>query len=286
MDYAIQVKNLFKNYDGFSLKNVTFDVPKGSIMGFVGQNGSGKTTTIKALLNLIHLDGGKILIENNDSIFGEEKIKEMVGVVFDECCFPESLNIKDIDKIMKGIYEKNWQRSKFFSYTKRFKLPEKKCVKEFSRGMKMKLSIAVALSHDAKILILDEPTSGLDPVIRDEILTILMEFIQDEEHTVLLSSHITSDMEKIADYIIFIHEGSIVLTENKDDLIYNYGIIKCSENDLSYINKDYIIGVRRGYFGCEVLTNCKSKVEKINKPFVIDKANLEDILLFVVKGEK
>lgn len=286
MEYAIQVNNLTKNYHDFSLKDVTFHVPKGSIMGFVGQNGSGKTTTIKSLLNLIQLDGGNILIENNDSIIGEKKIKEIIGVIFDECCFPLSLTIKEIDKIMKAIYAENWQRSHFLSYTKSFKLPQKKPIKEYSRGMKKKLSLAVALSHNAKVLILDEPTSGLDPVTREEILTMLMDFIQDEEHTVFLSSHITSDLEKIADYITFIHEGRIVLTENKDNLIYNYGIIKCSEKDLSYISKDAILGIRRGHFGCEVLTNHKREFEKENMPFVIDKANIEDILLFMVKGGK
>lgn len=280
MANALEVQNISKKYDGFFLKNINITLPKGSIMGFVGENGAGKSTTIKLMLNLIHKDSGEISVLGLDNIKDEKQIKEQIGVVFDESNFPENIKIHDINKIMKNIY-KNWDEAVFSSYTNRFSLPSNKILKEFSRGMKMKLSIAVALSHHAKLLILDEATSGLDPIVRDEILDVFLEFIQDEEHSIFLSSHITSDLEKIADYITFIHKGQIVFSEPKDELLYKYGILKCSASEFEKIDKSIVQGFRKNNFGVEALV----LRNKVSGSHTIDHASIEDIMLFRIKGE-
>lgn len=284
MDYAIELEGVTKNYGKFCLDHVSLKVPKGSIMGFVGENGAGKTTTIKAILNLIHADGGKVKLLGMDSIKDEIKIKEQIGVVFDESYFHDNLFVKDISKIMSHIYKK-WDKNLFEQYISRFKVPREKIVKELSNGMKMKLSIAVALSHDAKLLILDEATSGLDPIIRDEILDIFLEFIQKEDHTIFLSSHITSDLEKIADYITFIHEGKIIFSENKDNLIYNYGVVRCKKEEVKGLKQGNIIGIRENKFGCEVMVNNKKEVEREHRNLIVDNTTIEEIILFKVRGK-
>ena len=210
------------------LKKVDMEVARGEVHALMGENGAGKTTTIKAILNLISVDSGKIQVFGQDHVDKEREIKEQIGVVFDESCFHEQLTAPEIGKVMSKIY-RDWQPRDFEEYLRRFQLPAQKKIKDYSRGMKMKLSIAVAMSHKAKLLILDEATSGLDPIVRDEILELFLDFIQDEEHTILVSSHIISDLEKIADYIIFIHGGKILFQKNKDELLYEYGIIRCSE---------------------------------------------------------
>lgn len=283
MKYAIEVKNLNKSYDNFKLKDISFKLETGTIMGIVGENGAGKSTIIKAILGLINIDSCDIKIFGKDFKENSVEIKNNISVVFDESYFHDNLKIRDIDKIMKNIYS-NWDKNKFFKYVNEFKLPDNKKIKEFSRGMKMKLSIAVALSHSAKILILDEATSGLDPVVRDEILDIFLDYIQDEECSVLIASHITSDLEKVADYITFLDNGEIVFSKNKDELIYDYGIVKCSEKDIDKISKEDIVGIRKNTFGCEVMVNNKNKYE--NKEFIVDKTNLEEIILFTVRGDK
>lgn len=210
MSNVLEIKNLTKYYDGFTLDNISLALPQGSIMGFIGENGAGKSTTIKLILNVIHRDRGEVKIFGRDNLIYDSELKQSVGVVYDESNFPESMTPKNINVILCRIY-RNWDQQAFFRYLDQFALPADKELKTFSRGMKMKLSIAVALSHQAKLLILDEPTSGLDPVVRDEILDIFLDFIQNEEHSIFLSTHITSDIEKIADYIAFIHQGKIVL---------------------------------------------------------------------------
>lgn len=280
MGNVIEVKNLSKKYDDFALTNVNFILPKGCIMGFIGENGAGKSTTIKLLFNLIHRDSGEISIFGLDSLKNEEEIKRNVGVVFDESNFPDDMRISDISKVMKHIYQ-NWDDTIFQSYLKKFSLQLKKSIKECSRGMKMKLSIAVALSHHAKLLVLDEATSGLDPIVREEILDVFMEFIQDEEHSIFISSHITSDLEKIADYITFIHKGKIIFSEPKDNLLSDYGILKCSNAAFETLGKDAVIGYRRNQFGVDALV-IKSKVKG---SYTIDHASLEDIMLYQIKGE-
>lgn len=218
MENILEVNNLCKTYDSFSLKNINLELPKGTIMGLVGENGAGKSTTIKAILNLIHTSNGLVKIFGLDMKEKEIEIKEDIGVVLDEGFFSEYLTPTDINNILSGIY-KNWSEELFFKYLEDFKLPKDKVSKEFSTGMKMKLKIAAALSHKPKLLILDEPTSGLDPIARQDILDIFQDFIQDEEHSVLVSSHITSDLENIADYISFINNGEIVLSKTRDELI-------------------------------------------------------------------
>lgn len=250
-------------------------------MGFIGENGAGKSTTIKAILDLIRKDSGEVTILGETNLSKNPRLKEHIGVVMDECSFPENLNAKEIDKVMKNCY-KTWNRTKYMRYLDKFALSLKKPVKEYSRGMKMKLSIAVALSHDSKLLILDEATSGLDPIVRDEILDVFLDFIQDESHSVFISSHIISDLEKICDYITFIHNGKIIFSEVKDELLDKYTIIKCSEAEYSTIDKAAIIGRRKSSFGIEALALKK----KIPSNIRTDNVNIEDIMLYFVKGEE
>lgn len=285
MDYCLQIENLSKNYNSFKLNNVNINIPSGSIMGFIGENGAGKTTTIKLILNLIKRDSGKIKILGLDNIKDEKAIKEQIGVVFDESYFHDMLDVNQVEKILKNVY-KNWDTHVYGNYIEKFKLPNDKIIKEFSRGMKMKLSIASALSHNPKLLILDEATSGLDPIVRNEILDIFYDFIQDESHSILISSHITSDLEKIADYITFIHNGEILLSSTKDDFLENYSIIKCSLADYEAFDKSDIIGVRKNSFGYELLVHLKSNDRHKYESFIKDRVSLEDILLFYVKEGK
>ena len=284
MDYILNVENLSKDYNDFSLKNINFKVPKGSIMGLIGENGAGKTTTIKLILNLAKKNNGDIKVFGLDHIKDEMKIKENIGVVLDESYFHDNLKPENISVIMANIYD-NWDKSLFSYYLEKFKLPKDKIVKKFSKGMKMKLSIAVALSHDPQLLILDEPTGGLDPIVRNEILDIFLEFIQNEEKSILFSTHITSDLDKIADYITFIHEGNIILSESKDELIDSYGILKCGIKDFDGIDKTDIIGYRKSQFAYEILVKNKQKIGNKYKNFVIDPANLEDIMLFYLRRD-
>ena len=279
MENVLETKNLSKRYHEFELKNVSFSLPKGCIMGLVGEYGAGKSTTIKLLLNLIRRDGGEVMILGKNNLNHEKEIKEDIGVVFDESNFPDNMNAADISLVMNNIY-RNWDQKLFDGYLRRFSLPPQKKVKDYSRGMKMKLSIAAALSHHPKFLILDEPTSGLDPMVREEILDIFLEFIQDEEHSILISSHIISDLEKIADYITFIHKGKILFSEAKDQLLEDYGILKCSHTELDQLDKGLIIGYRKNQFGVEALV----KRKKLKGKYLIDSAGIEDIMLFYSRG--
>lgn len=282
---SIEINNLSKQYKNFKLDNISFNVPKGNIVGFVGENGAGKTTTIKLILNLIKKDSGSIKIFNTDNIQNESQLKQEIGIVFDESYFPDNLKANEISYIMKNIYT-NWDNSTFNKYLDKFELSRTKTMKEYSRGMRMKMSIAVALSHKARLLILDEATSGLDPIVRDEILDVFLDFIQDEENSVLISSHIISDLEKVADYIVFIHSGKIIFNKSKDELIYNYGLIKCGLEDFNLINYEDIVSYKKNQFGYEILVDNKESLQKKYNQFVIDKVSIEDIMLFYIKGEK
>lgn len=285
MEYAINVTGLCKSYQDFALDNVSFAVPKGSIMGFIGENGAGKSTTIKAMLNLIHRDAGTVEILGMDLDGHEKEIKERIGVVFDECCFHDNLTPADISKILGNIYQ-NWDGKLYQKYLVQFGLDEKKKIKEFSRGMKMKLGIAAALAHRPDVLILDEATSGLDPIVREEILDIFLDFIQDENHAILISSHITSDLDKIADYLAFIHHGRIILSSGRDDLMDSMGIVKCGAEDLVKIEQDQIIRYRKNQFGCEVLIRNKRSFAVGHPEMVIDPVTTEAIMLFYSRGEE
>jgi ABC-2 type transport system ATP-binding protein len=281
---AVVIQGLTKRYKDFTLDNISFRIPRGSITGFVGENGAGKTTTIKAMLALINSDGGEAYLLGCPSKSLTMKVKSELGVVFDGSSFHDNLTIENISLIMKNIYN-NWDETMFQGYISRFQLPKSKIVKEFSRGMKMKLSIAVALSHHPKLLILDEATSGLDPMVRDEILDIFLEFIQDEEHTILLSSHIISDIEKIADYVTFIHQGKIIFCKSKDELIYQYGIIHCRKEEVATIDRSYVVGVRENNFGTDVMIHRKDEFLRRYHQYTIDKTTIEEIMLYISKGK-
>lgn len=247
---AIEISHLSKKYDGFALQDISLTVPKGCIMGFIGQNGAGKTTTIRSILNMMPLDSGIIHVLGYDHEKEECKAKEHIGFVFDEMGFHKVLNATDLNKMFRNIY-KNWDETAFFQNLERFGLPKKKAVGKFSRGMQMKLQIAVALSHQAKLLIMDEPTSGLDPVVRNEILDIFLEYVQNEEHTILLSSHITSDLERIADYITFIDQGKILLSGERISILEDHGMIKCKKEEVAKIPSEYIVGKRVSQFSVD-----------------------------------
>lgn len=282
MEYAMEVEGLTKHYKDFTLDNVSFRIPAGSIVGFIGENGAGKSTTIKAVLDLIQKDAGNIRLLGQENGARSKKVKEQIGVIFDECYFPEGLQVVDVNRMMKQIYS-NWEPEIFLDYCKRFELPKRKAVKDFSRGMKVKLSIATALSHHAKLIILDDACGSLDPVVRSEILDIFMEFIQEEDHTVFLSSHIISDIEKICDYILLIHKGKVLFFENKDALRYEYGIVRCSEEQYRELDSELVIGVQKNHFEVEVLVKNRRILEEKPHDYVIDQASIEDILLYIVK---
>ena len=284
-DYALKVENLTKKYDGFLLDKVSFYVPKGNIVGLIGENGAGKSTTINTMLEIVQKDSGDIYILDSKKNKIDNDIRERIGVVFDGNNFPEDLTPNKLNNVLKAIY-KNWEEKKFFELLEKFSLPKDKKIKKFSRGMKMKLSISVALSHKAELLILDEATSGLDPVVRDDILDILLDFVQDETHSILISSHITSDLEKVADYIVFIHEGKMIFEETKDNLIYDYGIMKCKQKDFDSIDQEDIIRFRKMDYGYEILVKNKKELERKYPNFVMDNIKIEDIMLMYVKGEK
>ncbi len=285
MENVLEVKDLCKKYMGFELKNVNFIIPKGMIIGLIGENGAGKTTTIKAILNIIDKDKGQVKIFGLDLQQNEKKIKQDIGVVLDDSFLSEYLNPKSISKIMKNFYP-NWDEKLYFKYLEKFELPLDKISKEFSSGMKMKLKIATAISHKPKLLILDEPTSGLDPVARNDILDIFQEFIEDGEHSILLSSHITSDLEHIADYITFINNGEIIFTKPKDELTENFGIVKCDENDFQKFNKNDYVKYKKNKYEYDVLIENKYEFKRKYDISVIDKPSIEDIMLIYIKGEK
>lgn len=286
MQTAITVKNLKKQYPkGFCLDNVSFTLPKGCIMGLIGENGAGKTTTIKLLLNQIRRDGGEIEILGGDILKNEQKIKEQIGVVLDEGFFYEALTPKQVGAILRRIF-KSWDDALFLRYLREFSLESDKTIKEFSKGMRMKFSIVTALCHHPKLLILDEATSGLDPIVRSEILDIFLDFIQDEEHSILFSSHITTDLEKIADYITFLHEGKVVFSESKDELLYRYGLVKCSEKTFAGLDKSDFVAWRASEFGIQALTADKKRTQRRYGDLVVDDCTLDDIMLYYVKGEK
>lgn len=285
MDNILEVKNLSKKYNGFELKDINLNLPKGMIIGLIGENGAGKTTTIKSILNLIKIDNGEIKIFGLNIKENEKRIKEDIGVVLDDSFYSEYLNPTDINKVMKKIY-KNWDEKQYFNYLEDFKLPRNKISKEFSSGMKMKLKIAIALSHHPKLLILDEPTSGLDPVARSEMLDIFQEFIQNEENSIFVSSHITSDLEHIADYITFINNGEIVLSKTRDELLEKYGIVKCSKAEFDKIDKSDYVKFKVNRYEYDVLVEDKAKFKRKYDFKIIDKPTLDDIMLIYIKGEK
>ncbi len=285
MEAAIKVKDLNKKYEGFELKNISFEIPEGSIVGLIGENGAGKTTTIKSILNIIKSEG-EIQVFGKDIKQNEKEIKSKLGVVLDDSFLSEYLTPKKINSIMKNFYN-TWDKKLFENYIKIFKLPENKMIKDFSSGMKMKLKIATAISHKPQILILDEPTSGLDPIVRNEILDIFRQFIaEDETRSILISTHITTDLEHISDYIMFIKNGEITLNLPTSEILENYGIVKCDEKDFSKISKEDYDYYRKEKYQYEVLVKNKKMIKSKYGISTIDKVSIEDIMLFYIKGEK
>ncbi len=283
MRNALTVSRLTKTYNDFLLDHVSFSVPAGSIVGLIRENGAGESTTINAVLGLIQRESGTV------SIFGEEKldadIKEQIGVVFDGSNYPEVLSPRKLGGVMKNIY-RSWDETAYFHFLKQFSLPTDKWIKQFSKGMKMKLAVSVALSHRSKLLILDEATSGLDPIVRDDLLDMLLDFVQEENHSVLVSSHITSDLEKIADYIVFIHEGKVVFSRPKDELAEQYGILKCGAAQFDALDKADIIVYRKMDYEWQVLVADREKMQKKYPKAMVVPATIDEIMLLYVKGEK
>lgn len=284
MDVILEVKDLTKQYDGFTLDHVSFMVPGGCIMGLIGENGAGKSTTIKAILDLIHKDEGKVTFWGKDLAQAPE-MKEDIGVVFDGISFYETLTPARVGRILGEAY-KNWDDNLYKEYLRRFSLPADKEIKGLSKGMKAKLSIAAALGHRPKFLILDEATSGLDPVMRDDMLDVFLEFVQDEEHSILMSSHITTDLEKVADYITFIHQGQMMFCKSKDELRYRYGVVRCGAAVFGQMDSADVLAWRKEAYQWDVLVPDKEKARRLYKNAVVDDATIDDILLLYVKGER
>lgn len=283
MENILEVNNLSKNFYDFSLKNVSFNLPKGYIMGFIGPNGAGKSTTIKLILNLLKKDSGDVKIFGLDNINEETTIKNKIGFVFDESPFYRELTLKEIAKVISPFY-KDWNNKIFNSYIEQFELPLKKKINDYSKGMKMKLSLAIAMSHHADLLIMDEPTSGLDPLVRNEFLEILSQIIQDENKSVFFSTHITSDLDKIADYITFIDNGEIVMNDTKDNILDNYGLVKGEKKLLDKDTKNFFIGVKENQFGFEGLVADRHSLDsQLRDSLLITKPSLEDIMLYTVR---
>ena len=285
MKNAIDIKNLTKIYgDKFQLGTIDLEIPGGIIAGLIGENGAGKTTLIKSLLGIINKNSGEISIFGKDITKYEAEIKQDIGVVLDNTFFPETLNAGDINLSMKGIF-KNWDSGLFFRYLDEFKLTRNKNIKSMSKGMRKKLEIATALSHHPKLLLLDEPTSGLDPIVRNEVLDIFLKFIKDDEHTILFSTHITSDLEHIADQIIFIDNGRKILDKSRDEIIDNYGILKCDIDYFPQIDSSDIINYRKNKYGYEILVNDRQTASRKYNGCVIEKITLEDLMVLTIKGE-
>ncbi len=281
MNNALSISGLTKTYTDFTLDGVSFDVPVGSIVGLIGENGAGKSTTINAVLGLIQKEAGHVSLLGKDTL--DNKTKEQIGVVFDGSNYPEILSPRKIDRIMKNIYG-SWDESAYFHLLEQFSLPPDKPIKQFSKGMKMKLAITAALSHHSKLLILDEATSGLDPVIRDDILDMLLDFVQEEDHSILVSSHITGDLEKIADYIVFIHEGKVVFSKPKDELMEQYGLIKCGAAQFDALDPSDIIAFRKMDYEWQVLVSDRDAMQKKYPKTLIVPTTIDEIMLLYVKG--
>lgn len=284
MSYTLQIKDLCKSYKSsdFKLQNISFDIPAGSIMGFVGKNGAGKSTTINTILNIIHRDSGEVKFFGNAMTDDDKLIRNDIGVVFDAVNFSGELTPKMLEKVLNDIYA-NWDGELYFSFLERFDIPKNNKIKTLSRGMTMKLSISVALSHKAKLLVLDEATAGLDPVVREEILDVFLEFVEDENNSILISSHISADLEKIADYITFIDNGKIILVEKKDTLIYEYGIARMKQSDFDKLNKQEYIAHRKRGLQIEVLVQSKTRFSREYPNVVVDNATIDEILPLLTK---
>ena len=276
---ALEIKNVSKSFPGFCLDNVSLTLPSGCIMGLIGENGAGKSTTIKLILDMLHKDSGSITVLGRDNGKDISLIKEDIGVVMDEIGIPECLTALQVGKVMKHTF-RNWNETEYLRLLKKLSLPDNKPFRDLSRGMKMKLGIAVAMSHGAKLLLLDEPTSGLDPVVRDEVVEMFHDFTRDENHSVFISSHIVSDLERLCDYVVFLHKGKLLLCEEKDELLSEYCIVHCTSDQLSAIgNVKY---KKETPFGAEVILPRKDVPEGFKQSPV----GIEELFVFMVKEER
>lgn len=278
---ALEIQNLSKSYPGFTLDHVSFTLPSGCILGLIGENGAGKTTLIKSILGMSRKTSGKIKIFDRECEGNLAKMKEDIGVVLDEVGYPGCMTPKQINHVMRNTY-RHWEEEVYFGYLKQLGLPLEKEFKDFSNGMRMKLGISVALSHHAKLLILDEATNGLDPVVRDEVVEIFGEFTRDESHSVLFSSHIVGDLEKICDYIVFLHQGKLLLFEEKDRLLEEYGMIRCSREQLAELDPQGIKGIKASAYGVEAVV----RRDKMPSGMVVGPVSMEELFVYMVKGER
>lgn len=286
MDNILEIKDLTKVYKGFKLDNISFKLSKGYIMGLIGPNGAGKSTTIKLIMNLIRKNSGDIKVFGLDNIEYEKQIKQRIGFVYDENCFYEDLTVMEMKMVIAPFY-KEWNNAAFNKYIAEFELPKNKKIKQLSKGMRMKYSLAIALSHNAEFIIMDEPTSGLDPVFRREMLDILYSVIQDEDKGILFSTHITTDLQKAADYITFLNSGKVVFSDDKDSILENYSIVKGDKGILDKDIRDKFIGINENSFGFEGLTNNAEDIRKLLKDKVlIERASLDDIMVYTVRGNE
>ena len=287
MENILELQQVSKTFSksNFTLDNVSFSLPYGAILGFVGENGAGKTTTIGCILNTITKDGGTVKLFGKEMQDADTDIREKIGVVYDGDNFPGHWSAEQLSKVMKGFYT-NWDDELFSKYLEEFQLPPKQRIKHYSRGMTMKLAIAAALSHHPQLLILDEATSGLDPIMRDEMLDVFLDFVQEEDHSILLSSHITSDLEKVADYITIIHNGRLIMTVSKNDLIYNYAVMRCKESQFLALDRSEMIAYRKRDFQIDVLVPDGKEAQRKYKDVVVDHVSLDEIMLLLVKGER
>ncbi|MCI2059167.1 MAG: ABC transporter ATP-binding protein [Oscillibacter sp.] len=278
---ALELRHVTRSFGDFTLRDVNLTLPSGCILGLIGENGAGKSTTIRLIMNTLRRDSGQIQVLGRDNLSPDfRETREDVGVVLDEAYFPEVLTAAQVAKVMANTYRR-WDSLLFARYLQQFSLPSGKMFRDFSRGMKMKLAIAVALSHQPRLLILDEATSGLDPIVRDDILDIFLEFTRDPAHSILISSHILSDLEKICDYVAFLHQGSLLFCEEKDRLLETYGVVTCGPAQLAGLPKDAVVRVERSGYGVRALV----RREKLPAAIQAERASMEDIILFLVKGE-
>jgi ABC-2 type transport system ATP-binding protein len=285
MSYALEVKGLRKEYKNFALKDISFSLEEGCIMGFVGPNGAGKSTTIKAILNQVIKDAGEIRLWGKDSIEHEVELKNRIGVVMDEGHFYGHLSLKRMKSMIAPFY-KNWSNQTYESYIRQFKLDEDKKISDLSKGMRMKYAIALALSHNADLLIMDEPTSGLDPLVREELLGILQQMIQDERKSVFFSTHITSDLDKVADYIVLINDGRLLLNEPKDELLDTHAVVKGSNELLTPLAEPLFVSVKKSSYGFEGLTKDRSAARRaFGDKAVIERPTIEDIMLHYIRRD-
>ena len=280
MNSALTVSGLTKRYEGFTLADISFEVPQGTITGLIGENGAGKSTTLHSILGLVHRDGGEISILGAPAEGLQPEARENVGVVFDGTNFSEELTPKRLNKVLKGVYS-SWDEGYFLALLNKLSLPVSKKIKSFSKGMKAKLSIAAAFAPHPKLLILDEAT---DPVMRDDMLDMFLEFVQDEENSILLSSHITSDLEKVADHIIFLHEGRLIFSKPKDELLENYGIVKCGAAQFEAIDRQDIITCRKQEYEWQVLVSDRNSAQKRYPNAMVIPASIDEIMLLYVRG--